>query len=45
MNSKDRLNLAQKILEKNSPTAKNTLKIMGFEEIDCKLRMVDEPVW
>ena len=45
MNSKDRMNLAQKILKKNSPTAKNTLKIMGFEEIDCELRMVDEPVW
>ena len=35
----------QKILKKNSPTAKNTLKIMGFEEIDGTLRMVDEPVW
>jgi len=45
MNSKDRMNLAQKILKKNSPTAKSTLKIMGFEEIDCELRMVDEPVW
>ena len=45
MNSKDRMNLAQKIHKKNSSTAKNTLKIMGFEEIDCKLRMVDEPVW
>ena len=45
MNSKDRMNLAQKILKKNSPTAKNTLKIMGFEEINCELRMVDEPVW
>ena len=45
MNSKDRMNLAQKILKKNSSTAKNTLKIMGFEEIDCELRMVDEPVW
>ena len=45
MNSKDRMNLAQKILKKNSPTAKNTLKIMGFEEINCELRMVDEPIW
>ena len=45
MNSEDRMNLAQKILKKNSPTAKSTLKIMGFEEIDCELRMVDEPVW
>ena len=45
MNSEDRMNLAQKILKKNSPTAKITLKIMGFEEIDSKLRMIDEPVW
>ena len=45
MNSEDRMNLAQKILKKNSPTAKITLKIMGFEEIDCELRMIDEPVW
>ena len=45
MNSNDRMALAKKILEKNSPTAKTTLNIMGFEEIDCKLRMVDEPIW
>ena len=45
MNSNDRMALAKKILEKNSPTAKTTLKIMGFEEIDGKLRMVDEPIW
>ena len=30
MNSKDRLNLAQKILEKNSPTAKNHSQDYGF---------------
>ena len=45
MNSNDRMALAKKILEKNSPTAKTTMKIMGFEEIDGKLRMVDEPIW
>jgi hypothetical protein len=45
MNSNDRMDLAKKILEKNSPTVKTTLKIMGFEEIDGKLRMVDEPTW
>ena len=45
MNSNDRMALAKKILEKNSPTAKTTLKIMGFEEIDDKLRMVNEPIW
>ena len=45
MNSNDRMILAKKILEKNSLTAKTTLKIMGFEEIDDGLRMIDEPKW
>lgn len=45
MNSNDRVILAQKILERNSPTAKTTLKIMGFEIIDGGLRMIDEPKW
>ena len=45
MNSNDRMILAKKILEKNSPTAKTTLKIMGFEQIDDGLRMINEPKW
>ncbi len=45
MNSNDRMVLAKKILEKNSATAKTTLKIMGFEEINGGLRMIDEPKW
>ena len=45
MNSTDRMDLAQKILKKNSPSSKQTLKIMGFEVTDDGLRMVDEPVW
>lgn len=45
MNSNDRVILAQKILERNSPSAKTTLKIMGFEVIDGGLRMIDEPKW
>ncbi len=45
MNSNDRVILAQKILERDSPTAKTTLKIMGFEVIDGGLRMIDEPKW
>ena len=45
MSSSDRIILAKKILEKNSATAKTTLKIMGFEEIDGGLRMIDEPKW
>ncbi|HJM79238.1 MAG TPA: pyridoxamine 5'-phosphate oxidase family protein [Nitrosopumilus sp.] len=45
MNSNERMILAQKILKKNSPSAKTTLKVMGFEEIDGGLRMIDEPKW
>ena len=45
MNLKDRMDLAQKILKRNSPSAKQTLKIMGFEVTDDGLKMVDEPVW
>ena len=45
MNPADRMDLAQKILKKNSPSAQQTLKIMGFEVTDDGLKMVDEPVW
>ena len=45
MNPEDRMDLAQKIFKKNSPSSKQTLKLMGFEETDDGLRMVDEPVW
>lgn len=37
--------LAEKILQKNTPTAKETLRIMGFEIIDGKLKLVDEQQW
>lgn len=37
--------LAEKILERNTPTAKETLKIMGFEIINGKLKLVDEQPW
>lgn len=40
-----RMELAQKILNRNSPNAKETLKIMGFEITKSGLVMVDEPVW
>ncbi|MFQ5475789.1 MAG: pyridoxamine 5'-phosphate oxidase family protein [Nitrosopumilus sp.] len=45
LNPADRLDLAQKILKRNSPSAQQTLKIMGFELTDNGLKMVDEPVW
>ncbi len=41
----DRVDLAQKIFKRNSPSAKQTLKTMGFEVTPQGLKMVDEPVW
>ncbi len=40
-----RKELAKKILERNSATAKETLKIMGFKITDKGLEMRDEPIW
>jgi uncharacterized protein len=40
-----RMELAKKILKRNSATAKETLKIMGFEVTDNGLEMRDEPIW
>ena len=45
MRTKSRIDLAEKILKRNSPTAKETLKIMGFEITKNGLQMVDEPIW
>ncbi len=45
LNSTDRMDLAQKILKRNSRSAKQTLKIMGFEVTDDGLKMIDEPIW
>ena len=41
----ERMELAKKILERNTPSAKETLKIMGFEITEDGLKMIDEPVW
>ena len=45
MRTENRIDLAEKILKRNSHTAKETLKIMGFEITENGLQMVDEPVW
>ncbi len=45
MRSQDQMDLAQKILERNSATARTTLKIMGFELVDGKLKLVKSPLW
>lgn len=44
--SKDaRNNLAKKILSRNTPTSKETLRIMGFDITESGVKMVDEPDW
>ncbi len=45
MRPESRKILAEKILNRNSPTAKETLKTMGFEITNNGLKMIDDPVW
>ena len=45
MDRKSRVNLAKQIMERNSPTAKETLDIMGFEIIDNEPKLVDDKQW
>ena len=40
-----RVDLARKILERNSSTARETLEIMGFQFIDDELKLVDDKPW
>jgi len=42
---KSRIDLAKQILERNSPTAKETLDIMGFKIIDDELKLIDDTPW
>jgi len=45
MDKTTRTSLARKILGKNSPTARQTLQIMGFDVTGNDIKMVDEPLW
>ena len=45
MDMKSRIDLARQILERNSPTAKEMLDIMGFEIIDGKPKLVNDKPW
>lgn len=40
-----RLELAKKIIERNSPTAQNTLKIMGITQTKEGFEISEEPLW
>ncbi len=45
MDMKSRIELAKQILERNSPTAKETLDVMGFKIIDGEPKLVDDNLW
>ena len=45
MDMKSRIDLAKQILERNSPTAKERLDIMGFKIVDNNLKLVDNVPW
>lgn len=45
LSPKDRMDLAQKILDRRSANFKETLEIMGFEITDNELKMVNQPKW
>lgn len=45
LQKQERIELANKILERNTSSAKKTLEVMGFEVTEDGLKMVDEPIW
>jgi hypothetical protein len=45
MDKSSRTILAKKILQKNTPTARQTLKTMGFEIVGDDVKLVEDPVW
>ena len=42
---KTRLEMAKKILERNSPTSKETVKMMGIIKTEFGLQVLEEPNW
>ena len=45
MDIKSRIDLAKQILKRGTPTAKETLDIMGFKIIDDEPKLVDDKPW
>jgi len=45
MNMKSRIDLAKQILKRGTPTAKETLDIMGFKIIDDEPKLMDDKPW
>ena len=42
---KSRIELAKKIFERNTPTSKETLDIMGFKIIDGEPKLANDKPW
>ena len=45
LDRKARLDLAQKILERNTPTTKNTLEVMGIKQTKNGLEISEDSLW
>ena len=45
MDMKSRVDLAKQIFERNTPTAKETLDIMGFKIIDGEPKLANDKPW
>jgi len=45
LDKKTRIALAKRILERNSPTAQNTVRIMGVSQTKDELGITEEPNW
>ena len=45
MDKKTRLDIAKKILDRNSPTSQNTVKMMGIAKTKDGLQVLEEPSW
>jgi hypothetical protein len=45
MDKTTRTDIARKILQKNSPTSRQTLQTMGFDIISGDVKMIEEPSW
>jgi uncharacterized protein len=45
LDKNSRISLARKILERNTPTAKETLRLMGFDIKNDSIVLIDEPSW
>ena len=45
LDKRTRLEIAKRILERNTPTAENTVKMMGVKKTQNGLEISEEPSW